>query len=834
MTAKKATPAPPAQTIPAPLLDRLSRPTGALVTATIVFLTLVVFYRPLVFQQLEPAGGDRLASIGLGHQIKEYTQKTGETVLWNPHIFCGIPIYYNLDSRAFHLDRLIGWLDPVLDWRVGWFLLAAIGMYLLIDFLGLPWYLGLTATLALLFFPHFQALIIVGHNFKIRAICAIPLVLYGFLRTLRRRDLFSVTLFALAFGLQLRTKHYQIIFYTLLLLLAVGLKELVQLLQLKAWRQTALTGLLVLGALAVGVFMAAQPLFIAGEYSPYSTRGGQAIVLNAEPSSSSSGVSFDYATQWSLHPAEMMTLIVPRFFGGTSQEVYTGKAFPQLRNRELPGYWGDMPFTQSSEYFGVLVVILACAGIWFYRRDGLVIALAGLLVFAFLLAFGRHFAPLYRLLFHYLPYFSKFRVPSMILNLIFFITIILAAYGFKALLEELTAARLKAFAVIAGFFLLTGLIPLIIPGLLSFTSARDAQYGSDPRILEMLITIRREMFTADTLRMMLFIILFSGVVIARYYRKITPEIVFAAVFILITVDLISVSHRFFGQARLTNPANIERQYFRAGPIDQQLSTETEPYRILGLGAFFQSNDLAYRHSLVGGYSAIKPQLIQDLIDNCLYLPERRNDPLNWSVINMTNSRFILASQHLPYAHTELLLADERNHTYLHRNRAALPRAYFTPEVTVLADETAVLRRLNAADFDPSRTALVSNGFTEDTRFDATGQAAITDYTPNRITLSAVCPAESFLVLAETYYPAGWRALVDGRETAIYQVNHLLRGIRVPAGDHTLEWIFRPASYTRSAVISAVFIYAAWLLLGLGAMMTYRPQWIKRIFRRTAG
>ena len=205
------------------LLDKISLKSGCIFSAVIVLLTLLIFYKPYVFDKLEPVGGDRMASIGNSHQIREYSKESGDRALWNPNIFCGIPIYHNLDNKTFHIDRLISKLNPLLDWRIGWFIVGAIGMFLLIRILGFPWYYSLLGIMVFLFFPHYQALIIVGHNFKIRALCALPFVAYGFIRLIKKGDLLSLSIFAITLSLQIRTKHFQIIFYTLLLLLVIGI-----------------------------------------------------------------------------------------------------------------------------------------------------------------------------------------------------------------------------------------------------------------------------------------------------------------------------------------------------------------------------------------------------------------------------------------------------------------------------------------------------------------------------------------------------------------------------------------------------------------------------------
>ncbi|RKY57533.1 MAG: hypothetical protein DRP96_09810, partial [Candidatus Neomarinimicrobiota bacterium] len=144
------------QKISPSMFERLNQKKIVGVCFLIVFITLLVFYKPFVFEKLEPSGGDRIGSIGKTHQYTQYNKTTGETALWNPNIFCGLPIYYNLNSNAFHIDKLISALDSVIDWRIGWFIVGAIGMYLLIQMLGFPWYYSLLGAIIFLFFPHFQ------------------------------------------------------------------------------------------------------------------------------------------------------------------------------------------------------------------------------------------------------------------------------------------------------------------------------------------------------------------------------------------------------------------------------------------------------------------------------------------------------------------------------------------------------------------------------------------------------------------------------------------------------------------------------------------------------
>jgi len=262
------------------------------------------------------------------------------------------------------------------------------------------------------------------------------------------------------------------------------------------------------------------------------------------------------------------------------------------------------------------------------------------------------------------------------------------------------------------------------------------------------------------------------------------------------------------QEKLVRPDRIEQQYFKPTKTDQILAKDTDYYRILALGSLFQSNDLAYRHQIIGGYSAIKPQLIQDIIDNNLYTNNPK-EPVNWNVINMLNGKYILSPAQLQYPGLVMVDVDQDKRTILYRHDNCLPRAYFVSAIDTFSNEKEIVEYLNNPNFDPLKMAITTEK-PEKHNFSTDAMVSITSYTPNQIDLTATCRDSSFLVLSEAYYPVGWKALIDEKPTHIYQVNLLLRGITVPPGDHKITFRFAPRSYYRSKWLSTVFVYLTWL------------------------
>ena len=100
---------------------------------------------------------------------------------------------------------------------------------------------------------------------------------------------------------------------------------------------------------------------------------------------------------------------------------------------------------------------------------------------------------------------------------------------------------------------------------------------------------------------------------------------------------------------------------------------------------------------------------------------------------------------------------------------------------------------------------------------------ITEYTSRHITASAYTSSAALLVLSEVYYPAGWKAFVDGQETEILKTNYMLRSIVVPPGSHTIEFRYDPPIYSAGYPISNIAwaIALCCVLIGL-----WRVPWVQ--------
>lgn len=140
------------------------------------------------------------------------------------------------------------------------------------------------------------------------------------------------------------------------------------------------------------------------------------------------------------------------------------------------------------------------------------------------------------------------------------------------------------------------------------------------------------------------------------------------------------------------------------------------------------------------------------------------------------------------------------------NLRALPRAWLTGGEMTMSEqeELQVIRTGKLPDgqtWEPLQTALVESPTGINAGSDAAPHSAdVTQHEPNRIEVRTTSAAPALLVLSENHYP-GWLASVDGRATEIVRVNYNLRGVAVPSGEHTVEFVYRPRSVIVGVIIS---------------------------------
>jgi hypothetical protein len=150
---------------------------------------------------------------------------------------------------------------------------------------------------------------------------------------------------------------------------------------------------------------------------------------------------------------------------------------------------------------------------------------------------------------------------------------------------------------------------------------------------------------------------------------------------------------------------------------------------------------------------------------------------------------------------------------------ALPRAFVVTQAKPLPKRSEILRSFESADFGAE---VYLEEFDEASETHPAGKhdVKIRSYQPNRVVLESNGQMPGFLVLTDVWFP-GWKCTIDGEETKIYRANYCFRGVKLPAGAHTIEFRFEPESYRRGRTITFASLGVVAFLALLGGFMALR-------------
>ena len=106
-------------------------------------------------------------------------------------------------------------------------------------------------------------------------------------------------------------------------------------------------------------------------------------------------------------------------------------------------------------------------------------------------------------------------------------------------------------------------------------------------------------------------------------------------------------------------------------------------------------------------------------------------------------------------------------------------------------------------FNPYTSAVVLKYEGDDMPANANGQVTVKLKEENKIEINCQSETGGLLVLSEIYYKPGWKAFVNGIETKIYQTNHILRSIYIPAGESEVLFEYDKSSWEKTRMLSRV-------------------------------
>ena len=773
--------------------------------AIVTFLLLVmVYFAPQVFENKQLPQGDMISARGMGYDAREYHEQTGEWSHWSNSMFGGMPynVTSGVDSKS--IFRPISTLMKVSfhgeTTAVLWLLL--IGFYIFMLAVGSGPWLGIVGAIAFAFGSYNLIIIGAGHVTKGWVLATVPAVIGGCMLCYQKKYIVGFIVTLLATGLNVYWNHQQISYYTLLMLIPLAITYLVYAIREKKQKQfwTASAALVVAAIMAIAPAM--DKLLPTWDYSKETMRGGAVLKGTEDSKAGKSGLNREYAFQWSYGKAETMTLLIPNFYGGSSNyalgedsetyktvKKYAGSSQAKQIVKSLPTYWGDQPFTSGPVYAGAIICFLFVLGLLAVKGPERWWLLAAVII-GILLSWGRNLPSLNNWLFDHLPLYNKFRTPSMSLVMTTTAMAMLGMLALRALLKK--EVELKhiyiATGITGGLCLLIALFPGMAGG---FTSKMDAQLPE--WLSECLLDDRRAMLTSDAWRSLCFI-LFAAAGASAYLKieKMRSGIVIALMGVLILADLWTVDKRFLNDDHFVPK---KRNLVTMTEADKQILADKDPnYRVLNLTtSTFNDAQTSYYHKSVGGYSPAKLRRYQDIID--YYFAGN----INMNVLNMLNTRYVITQQGVQY------------------NPEAFGNAWFVQDIDWVNnpnEEIAAIGNidlLQKAVIDTCWRTKVSEGLA----MTQPASIRLTNYAnPGNLFYESESTEDGLAVFSEVYYKT-WKAFIDGKEVPVVRANYILRAIEVPAGKHTIEFKCEDDLLLDTQIVSTIMsIFIVLTIIGL--------------------
>ncbi|WP_281321765.1 YfhO family protein [Flavobacterium aestivum] len=771
-----------------------------------VFVSTLYFFPVLQGKQIFQS--DIAQYTGMAKEQNDFRATNHEEPYWTNSAFGGMPTY-QLGAKYPH--DYVGAIDDVLRFLprpADYLFLYFLSFYVLLLVLKADPLKAFFGAVAFGFSTYLIIILGVGHNAKAHAIAYMPLVVAGFIMVFQRKYIWGGLLAMFALALEVNANHFQMTFYLLILLLILSGYFIYEGIKSKEYKSLlySLGTLICAGIIAIGAN--ATNILATAEYANFSTRGKSNLSFNPDGSKRTTDVAMsrDYITEYSYGIAESFNLIAPRLFGGSNneslsedskiveflqqQQVGEGQYITKEQAVEyakggMPTYWGDQPIVSAPAYIGAVVFFLGILALFVDERKIKYAFLGGALL-TLILSWGKNFPALTDFCIDYIPMYNKFRAVSSIQVILELCLPVLAIMGlqsfFKLEKEKQLKPLLQSGAVGLGLIILL----FLCKGMFSFAGGSDSSlmqsYG--PSFVDAIKADRRTLYSADLLRSGFFILITAGVLWLFIKNKIAQNTAIILVGLFMVSDLFFVDKNYVSNKDFINAREVEVP-FQETPTDAEILKDPTNYRVFDIQGLMQART-SYFHKAIGGYSAVKPQRMQQLFD---YQIAKNNT----EILNMLNVKYVIQT-------------DKEGKEYPIINTDANGNAWFVGKVDFVKNSDAEMKALDK--FNSKDVAIINDdefATIKGKAFAKDSSATITldSYKPNNLKYTSTNSKEGLAVFSEMYYEKGWKALVDGKETPIMRADYALRAIVVPAGKHSIEFKFDPQVVKTGGMITLI-------------------------------
>jgi hypothetical protein len=694
----------------------------------------------------------------------------GRLPWWDPYQFAGYPFLNNPQVAIFYPPT---WLAAILptNLAISWYALlhlwlSAVGMYLFARAMGGRWLGAMLAALVYGFSGFYAARLWAGHIGLVATFTWLPWVILATRWCFSRGDWRAAVVAGAPVGLAILAGHTP----SFLIIGAIWLAFVLYFLIEGRGRRRLLARQAAVLAL-VGAGLAAVQLLPFAQLSLASERVA--------------GSDFEFASGYSLPPAHLVTLLLPEFFGEPTQI----------------GYWSVPTFEELNYYAGLLVVFGIVLALrkqsrlaWFY----LLLMATGLG-----LALGRY-SGLYRVVYDLVPVMQWMRAPARWAAVYVFAGAALLAHvlsGWQGLPEversegirKLARAALLVVGLIGGASLAaTGAVFMAIHP--TDTSGRLwHQLGGYGLAIAVLV---------------LGIGAIWGLLATPASQRRRRRLLMAGLLFLAVADM----WQFGAKLVVVSDSGPSQMWRDARTIIGDGAELVLPW---GVSIFEQSGSMDVGLRSVFGYHALAPEALVAFTSHVA-------DPRS-SAYDVLGARYVVAPVALDQfteGEAGLTLAGQQGAAWVYRRPRALEVARLAYQVEVIPDQARAIERVHEPDFDAANTAILESdpGCAVGPEPPAERSVAIEETRPGYWRLRSQSGAPGILILAESDF-GGWQVTVDGQDRPYQRAFTTIRAVCVPAGEHVVEWTYRPTIFIAGGALSAVSL----LLVLWSATAIWRAQ-----------
>jgi len=758
--------------------------------------------------------GDTLSWIGMSHEAKQWHEKTGENTMWSNSMFGGMPTftYYVPESNNFiyPVQEFIMNLFPM---PVPFLFLAMLGFFILMRVLNVNKWLAAIGSIAYAFATFNIDIIVAGHQTEMLSVAYMPSVVAGLILLYRSKWWTGIPLLGISLALMVSNAHFQVLWYLMVVILFMVVGMFINAIKSGEIKQFFMSSVIAFVTAMIAVGPSAPSLLSTADYAKETMRGGTSELSGHDKGKKNGGLDKDYAFRWSNAMGETFCLMIPHLYGGSSDEpVDVAPKLSELTGGQIGGapmYWGPQPFLGAPTYVGAIICFLFILGLLIVRSPHKW-WIAAVSVLAVMMSWGKHFPGLNYLLFDTLPMLNKFRTPTMVLVIPQLLFPLLAIWALNDIVtgaitkEELWKKLKIAAGIAAGICVLLGVGGSMF---FSYTNPEvDARYQKE--IVDALKDDRASYAMKSALTSAAFILLAAALIWAYIKNMVKANVLIIGIGVLVAVDIFRVDSHYLNEEKYLDESDYEA-VFAPRRVDQQILQDKDPYyRVMDITRDINNDAMqAYFHKCIGGYSPAKLEIYQDLIDRQM---DFRTGSVNAQVLNMLNTKYFI----FPVKGGE---------PAVQMNRDACGNAWFVNEIKWANTADEEMDALNAgklgdtahvAGFQPLNTAVVRTKYKDkiggDIGKDSMATVKLSKYGLNEITYSSNNSREGLAVFSDIYYK-DWHAYVDGKETPIVKADYVLRAVKVPAGQHKIEFRFVSEAYNKGNTIALI---SSILLIGL--------------------